>query len=52
MFGIDMADAFFLSFSSRALGHGAFGEVYKGTVVGITGDPNPLQVAIKVRVTN
>uniref|UniRef100_K7G957 Tyrosine-protein kinase receptor n=1 Tax=Pelodiscus sinensis TaxID=13735 RepID=K7G957_PELSI len=31
----------------RALGHGAFGEVYEGTVVGITGDPNPLQVAIK-----
>ncbi|XP_061467361.1 leukocyte tyrosine kinase receptor isoform X2 [Rhineura floridana] len=30
-----------------ALGHGAFGEVYKGTVVGITGDPSPLQVAIK-----
>lgn len=32
----------------RALGHGAFGEVYEGTVVGIAGDPNPLQVAIKV----
>ncbi|XP_042301306.1 leukocyte tyrosine kinase receptor isoform X2 [Sceloporus undulatus] len=31
----------------RALGHGAFGEVYKGTVVGITADHNPLQVAIK-----
>ncbi|XP_065611662.1 leukocyte tyrosine kinase receptor [Cyrtonyx montezumae] len=31
----------------RALGHGAFGEVYEGTVVGIAGDPNPLQVAIK-----
>ncbi|KAM6461068.1 leukocyte tyrosine kinase receptor isoform 1-T1 [Liasis olivaceus] len=31
----------------QALGHGAFGEVYKGTVVGITGDPSPLQVAIK-----
>ncbi|XP_064514145.1 leukocyte tyrosine kinase receptor [Pseudopipra pipra] len=30
-----------------ALGHGAFGEVYEGTVVGIGGDPNPLQVAIK-----
>lgn len=37
-----------LSFSPRALGHGAFGEVYEGTVVGIAGDPNPLQVAIKV----
>uniref|UniRef100_A0ACB8G4X8 Uncharacterized protein n=1 Tax=Sphaerodactylus townsendi TaxID=933632 RepID=A0ACB8G4X8_9SAUR len=36
----------------RALGHGAFGEVYKGTVVGITGDPSPLQVAIKVGVNN
>ncbi|KAM8920853.1 leukocyte tyrosine kinase receptor [Pelodytes ibericus] len=31
----------------RALGHGAFGEVYEGMVVGISGDPNPLQVAIK-----
>eukprot|EP00076_Gallus_gallus_P009771 XP_004941681.1 leukocyte tyrosine kinase receptor [Gallus gallus] len=31
----------------RALGHGAFGEVYEGTVVGIAGDPSPLQVAIK-----
>ncbi|XP_065259719.1 leukocyte tyrosine kinase receptor [Emys orbicularis] len=31
----------------RALGHGAFGEVYEGNVVGIAGDPNPLQVAIK-----
>ncbi|XP_060119311.1 leukocyte tyrosine kinase receptor [Heteronotia binoei] len=31
----------------QALGHGAFGEVYKGTVVGITGDTSPLQVAIK-----
>ncbi|KAH0620623.1 hypothetical protein JD844_021276 [Phrynosoma platyrhinos] len=31
----------------RALGHGAFGEVYKGTVVGITADHSPLQVAIK-----
>ncbi|XP_071415551.1 leukocyte tyrosine kinase receptor [Pithys albifrons albifrons] len=31
----------------RALGHGAFGEVYEGTVVGIAGDPNPLRVAIK-----
>ncbi|XP_019407849.1 PREDICTED: leukocyte tyrosine kinase receptor [Crocodylus porosus] len=31
----------------QALGHGAFGEVYEGTVVGIAGDPNPLQVAIK-----
>uniref|UniRef100_H2ZUX6 Tyrosine-protein kinase receptor n=1 Tax=Latimeria chalumnae TaxID=7897 RepID=H2ZUX6_LATCH len=31
----------------RALGHGAFGEVYEGTVVRIAGDPSPLQVAIK-----
>ncbi|XP_053330430.1 leukocyte tyrosine kinase receptor [Spea bombifrons] len=31
----------------KALGHGAFGEVYEGLVVGISGDPNPLQVAIK-----
>lgn len=38
----------FWFFPSRALGHGAFGEVYEGTVVGIAGDPNPLQVAIKV----
>ncbi|XP_070481111.1 leukocyte tyrosine kinase receptor isoform X1 [Equus przewalskii] len=31
----------------RALGHGAFGEVYEGLVTGLPGDPNPLQVAIK-----
>ncbi|KAM4664565.1 leukocyte tyrosine kinase receptor [Discoglossus pictus] len=31
----------------RALGHGAFGEVYEGMVFGISSDPNPLQVAIK-----
>uniref|UniRef100_A0A4W3K6X4 Tyrosine-protein kinase receptor n=1 Tax=Callorhinchus milii TaxID=7868 RepID=A0A4W3K6X4_CALMI len=32
---------------SRALGHGAFGEVYEGHVVGIGGESVPLQVAIK-----
>ncbi|XP_072106831.1 tyrosine-protein kinase receptor [Mobula birostris] len=31
----------------RALGHGAFGEVYEGHVVGIGGESAPLQVAIK-----
>ncbi|XP_041070363.1 leukocyte tyrosine kinase receptor isoform X3 [Carcharodon carcharias] len=31
----------------RALGHGAFGEVYEGHVVGISGESVPLQVAIK-----
>ncbi|XP_032882664.1 leukocyte tyrosine kinase receptor isoform X1 [Amblyraja radiata] len=31
----------------RALGHGAFGEVYEGQVVGIGGESIPLQVAIK-----
>uniref|UniRef100_A0A4W3KIR6 Tyrosine-protein kinase receptor n=1 Tax=Callorhinchus milii TaxID=7868 RepID=A0A4W3KIR6_CALMI len=31
----------------RALGHGAFGEVYEGHVVGIGGESVPLQVAIK-----
>lgn len=35
--------------SCRALGHGAFGEVYEGLVTGLPGDPNPLQVAIKVK---
>lgn len=35
--------------SCRALGHGAFGEVYEGLVIGLPGDPSPLQVAIKVR---
>lgn len=36
-------------FSCRALGHGAFGEVYEGLVIGLPGDSSPLQVAIKVR---
>ncbi|KAM4828970.1 leukocyte tyrosine kinase receptor [Thomomys bottae] len=31
----------------RALGHGAFGEVYEGLVMGLPGDSSPLQVAIK-----
>ncbi|XP_038639931.1 leukocyte tyrosine kinase receptor [Scyliorhinus canicula] len=31
----------------RALGHGAFGEVYEGHVVGLSGESVPLQVAIK-----
>ncbi|KAI1895658.1 hypothetical protein AGOR_G00108490 [Albula goreensis] len=31
----------------RALGHGAFGEVYEGQVLGIGGDNSALQVAIK-----
>ncbi|KAL1785805.1 leukocyte tyrosine kinase receptor isoform X2 [Sigmodon hispidus] len=31
----------------RALGHGAFGEVYEGLVVGLPGDSSPMQVAIK-----
>lgn len=35
--------------SYRALGHGAFGEVYEGLVIGLPGDSSPLQVAIKVR---
>lgn len=34
----------------RALGHGAFGEVYEGQVLGMTGDNTSMQVAIKVRV--
>lgn len=39
-----------LSFSApfRGLGHGAFGEVYEGQVVGIPSDSSPLQVAVKV----
>ncbi|XP_069008390.1 tyrosine-protein kinase receptor [Embiotoca jacksoni] len=31
----------------RALGHGAFGEVYEGQVLGMSGDGSPMQVAIK-----
>ncbi|KAM6202503.1 leukocyte tyrosine kinase receptor [Rhynchocyon petersi] len=31
----------------RALGHGAFGEVYEGLVIGLPGDSSPLQVAVK-----
>ncbi|KAK2891815.1 tyrosine-protein kinase receptor [Channa argus] len=30
-----------------ALGHGAFGEVYEGQVLGMTSDNSPMQVAIK-----
>uniref|UniRef100_A0A672IE43 Tyrosine-protein kinase receptor n=1 Tax=Salarias fasciatus TaxID=181472 RepID=A0A672IE43_SALFA len=33
--------------ASRALGHGAFGEVYEGQVLGMSGDGGPMQVAIK-----
>lgn len=40
-------DACLLSF--RALGHGAFGEVYEGQLLGMNGDNSPMQVAIKVR---
>ncbi|KAJ7991217.1 hypothetical protein DPEC_G00295030 [Dallia pectoralis] len=32
---------------TRGLGHGAFGEVYEGTAVGIPGEPSPMQVAVK-----
>uniref|UniRef100_A0A3Q2Y6Q8 Tyrosine-protein kinase receptor n=1 Tax=Hippocampus comes TaxID=109280 RepID=A0A3Q2Y6Q8_HIPCM len=32
---------------ARALGHGAFGEVYEGLAVGIPGEPSPLHVAVK-----
>nr|XP_061798361.1 ALK tyrosine kinase receptor-like [Nerophis lumbriciformis] len=32
---------------TRGLGHGAFGEVYEGLVVGIPGEPSPLHVAVK-----
>uniref|UniRef100_A0A673C0P8 Tyrosine-protein kinase receptor n=1 Tax=Sphaeramia orbicularis TaxID=375764 RepID=A0A673C0P8_9TELE len=31
----------------RALGHGAFGEVYEGQVLGMSTDNSPMQVAIK-----
>ncbi|XP_030575436.1 tyrosine-protein kinase receptor isoform X2 [Archocentrus centrarchus] len=31
----------------RALGHGAFGEVYEGQVLGMSGDGSAMQVAIK-----
>ncbi|KAF4102525.1 hypothetical protein G5714_017325 [Onychostoma macrolepis] len=32
---------------TRGLGHGAFGEVYEGLAVGISGEPSPMQVAVK-----
>ncbi|XP_020325933.2 ALK tyrosine kinase receptor [Oncorhynchus kisutch] len=32
---------------TRGLGHGAFGEVYEGMAVGIPGESNPMQVAVK-----
>ncbi|TMS21285.1 ALK tyrosine kinase receptor, partial [Larimichthys crocea] len=31
----------------RALGHGAFGEVYEGQVLGMSSDNSPMQVAVK-----
>uniref|UniRef100_A0A7M4ER23 Tyrosine-protein kinase receptor n=1 Tax=Crocodylus porosus TaxID=8502 RepID=A0A7M4ER23_CROPO len=31
----------------RGLGHGAFGEVYEGQVIGMPSDSSPLQVAVK-----
>lgn len=37
-------------FNYRALGHGAFGEVYEGQVLGMNGENTAMQVAIKVRV--
>lgn len=40
-----------LSGLSRGLGHGAFGEVYEGQVIGMPSDPSPLQVAVKVSGT-
>lgn len=38
----------FLFLFFRALGHGAFGEVYEGQILGMSGDNSPMQVAIKV----
>lgn len=38
-----------LTISCRALGHGAFGEVYEGQVLGMNPDGSPMQVAVKVR---
>lgn len=37
-----------IHFFFRALGHGAFGEVYEGQVLGMNGDNSSMQVAIKV----
>lgn len=37
-------------FDYRALGHGAFGEVYEGQVLGMNGENTAMQVAIKVSV--
>lgn len=37
-------------FNCRALGHGAFGEVYEGQVLGMNGENTAMQVAIKVSV--
>lgn len=34
--------------SCRALGHGAFGEVYEGQLLGMSSDNGPMQVAVKV----
>ena len=38
-------------FDCRALGHGAFGEVYEGQVLGMNGENTAMQVAIKVSIT-
>ncbi|TKS86610.1 ALK tyrosine kinase receptor [Collichthys lucidus] len=36
----------------RALGHGAFGEVYEGQVLGMSSDNSPMQVAVKGQTTS
>lgn len=38
-------------FHCRALGHGAFGEVYEGQVLGMNGENTAMQVAIKVSIS-
>ena len=49
LFIISIYCSIFESVFSRQLGHGAFGEVYKGYLSGMSGTEREVTVAVKVR---